>query len=328
MKMFSSFHGGNIFCTAGALLCVFLLLQCGSKKSSTEAQPSAQEGQPEENRLVLQAGKTDYFEADFNKYVRDEAGTDAKVLEAATLSRLFDGFIEEKLFLQAARAQKIVLTLGEKKQYLAKQAVESWPEEEQSALLESDSGPLFDKMMVEKYINEVVKDIKVDDGEVQRYYELHKSEFFFPERIEVSQVLVPTEAKAIEVWDKAKSASDEEFRSIAISESIGPEASQGGQMGIFQRGQLPQEWEEVIFSLREGEVSPVVESSYGFHIFRVDKKYEPDWIPFEKAYPTIKLNILDMKVKAEVSRRLQDLKEKLDWAAYPENLSFPYQRTD
>jgi parvulin-like peptidyl-prolyl isomerase len=309
-------------------LCAFLLLACGSKKSSTEAAPSVQKAPPQENRVVLQVGDVAYSEADLNKYIRDAAGTETQALEAATLSRLYDEFIQEKLFLEAAREKKITVSLAEKKEYLAKTADESWPEEEIKALVESDSGPLFDKMMVDKYIAAVVKDIKVDDDEIKRYYDLHKSEFFLPERVEVSQILVSTEAKAVEIWDKAKLASEEEYRNVATSESIGPEASQGGKMGVFQRGQLPQEWEEAIFALRESEVSPVIQSSYGFHIFRLDKKYEPEWTSLEQASPSIRLKLMDLKVKATVSRHLEDLKESLDWAALPENLSFTYLRIE
>ncbi len=318
----------NVFYLSACFLSIFLLFQCGSKKSSTEAPPSAQEGQQADNRVVLRVGETEYSEADFNSYVREEAGTELKALEFLTLSRLYDEFVEQKLFLRAARDQKITTSPEEKRLYLEKQAGEAWPEEEKKALLESDSGLLYDKMMVEKYSSDVVKDIKVDEGEIQRYYDLHKSEFFLPERVEVSQILLPTEAQAVEVWDKAKLASAEQFRGLATSESIGPEASEGGAMGIFQKGQLPQEWEAAIFSLQEGEVSPVIESSYGFHVFRVDKRYEPEWIPLEKASATIRLNLMDVKVKAAVSRRLEELKESLDWEAFPENLSFPYQRND
>lgn len=309
-------------------LSIFLLFQCGSKKSSTEAPPSVQEDQKTDYRVILRVGESEYSEADFNTYVRDEAGTEPKAVEFLTRSRLFDEFVEQKLFLRAALDQKITASPEERKLYLEKQAGEGWPEEEQRALLESDSGPLHDKMIVEKYLSEVVKDIKVDESGVQRYYDLNKSEFFLPQRIEVSQILLPTEAKAVEVWDKAKLASADGFRGLAISESIGPEASEGGVMGIFQKGQLPQEWETVIFSLHEEEVSPVIESSYGFHVFRVDKIYEPEWTPLEKASAAIRLNLMDVKVKAAVSRRLEELRESLDWEEFPENLSFPYQRTD
>jgi parvulin-like peptidyl-prolyl isomerase len=328
MKVFGHLRSGNFLGLAGVFLCLLLLFQCGSKKSSTEAKSSVAEAQPAENRVVLQVKETAYSEDQFNKYVREEAGTEAKALEAPTLSRLFDEFIEQKLFLQAALDQKMTVSLDEKNQYLAKQAGESWPEEDQTALLQSDSGPLFDKMLVEKYVNEVAKDIKVDDDEIHRYYDLHKSEFFLPERVEVSQILLPTEAKAVEVWDKAKLASEEEFRAMATAESIGPEAQRGGEMGTYQKGQLPAEWEEPIFSLAEGQVTPVIESSYGFHVFRVDRKYEPEWIPLEKASTAIKLNLLDLKVKAGVYRRLKELEEELDWTAFFENLSFPYQRID
>lgn len=328
MRISRNCRGGNIFYLSGLFLCAFLLFRCGSKDSSTEAQPSVQEGQPDEARAVLQVGDAVYSEADFNKYIRDTVGADAKTLENPTLSRLFDEFIEEKLFLRAARNQKITLSLTEKKEFLARFIDEAWPEEEKAALLESDSGPLFDKMMVEKYINEVVKDIKVDEAEIQRYYDLHKSEFFLPERVKVSQILLPTEAKAIEAWEKSKLASEEGFRALAAAESIGPEASQGGEMGVFQKGQLPPWMEEVVFSLREAELSPVVESSYGFHVFRLDNKYEPEWISFEQASSTIKLNLLDLKVKAAVSRHLRDLEETLEWAVLIWNLSFPYQRTE
>jgi hypothetical protein len=309
-------------------LAAFLLSQCDSGKPPAEPGPASEKIQPEESRVILQVVNAVYTLADFEKYVRDAAGTEATALEGVTLSRLYDEFIEEKIFLQASLNQKASLSLEEKREYLSRTADDPWPDDEIKALLESDSGPLFDKMMVEKYVNGFVQDIKTDDGEIQRYYDLHKSEFFLPERAEVSQILLSTEAKAVEIWDQAKLASEEQFRGMAASESIGPEASEGGKMGVFQRGQLPQDWEEAIFSLPEGGVSPVIQSSYGYHIFRLDKKYEPEWTSLEKAAPSIRLKLLDLKVKAVMSRRLAELKDSLDWAAYPESLSFPYQRIE
>jgi hypothetical protein len=328
MKISRGFGKRNFVHFSVLFLAAFLLSQCGSGKPAADPDAASEEVQPEESRVILQVADAVYSQADFDNYVRDAAGTDAEALESVTLSRLYDEFIEEKLFLQAALNQKISLSLDEKREYLSRTADESWPDDEIKALLESNSGPLFDKMMVEKYVNGFVQDIRTDDGEIQRYYDLHKSEFFLPERAEVSQILLSAEAKAIEVWDQAKLASEEEFRGMAGSESIGPEASEGGKMGVFQKGQLPQDWEEAIFSLQEGGVSPVVQSSYGYHIFRLDKKYEPEWISLEKASPSIKLKLLDLKVKAAVSRRLAELRESLEWAAFPENLSFLYQRIE
>ena len=62
------------------------------------------------------------------------------------------------------------------------------------------------------------------------------------------------------------------FEEIARSESISPEAANGGAMGFFEKGMLPQEMEEVVFSLKVNEISPIVESPYGFHLFKVTQK--------------------------------------------------------
>lgn len=97
-------------------------------------------------------------------------------------------------------------------------------------------------------------------------------------------------------------------------------------MGLFQRGQLPSEMEDAIFAMREGEVSPIIESSYGFHIFRLDKKFEPEQVSFEDAAPGIRRKILDLKIEAVRTRRLAELKENIQWRIFPENLSFPYQQ--
>jgi len=84
----------------------------------------------------------------------------------------------------------------------------------------------------------------------------------------------------------------------------------------------------VIFSLKEGELSPVVESSYGYHIFRMDKRYELELISEEKASPAIKVKILDLKIKLRTSSHLEYLKNNMEWSFYPLNLSFPYQRNN
>jgi parvulin-like peptidyl-prolyl isomerase len=149
-----------------------------------------------------------------------------------------------------------------------------------------------------------------------------------PERVQVSQILLPTEFKAVEVWERARLTDENGFRALAKSESIGPEAAEGGVMGLFQKGQLPSEMEEAVFAMREGEVSPIVESSYGFHIFRLDKRFEAEKISFEDAAPAIRRKLLDLKVEAVRARRLAELKESMRWRIFPENLSFPYQRIE
>ena len=138
--------------------------------------------------------------------------------------------------------------------------------------------------------------------------------------------MLDTEDKAIEVLEKLKKAPEERFREIAQEESIGVEALKGGKMGLFEMGELPFEMERVVFSLKEGELSQVMESSYGYHIFKLDRRYEPELVSVENASPFIKVKILDQKIKQFISQHIKDLKKNMEWNFYPQNLSFSYQR--
>lgn len=300
---------------------------CGSKKPSS-ASGSSSGGRADLSGVVLQVGDATYRTADFLRYVDTSAGVSWKKLGAVTLSRFFDQFVDDRLLFQAAMDDRVSLTPEERQQGIQKVKEEGWTPEEEKAALASDSGPLAERLKVEKYVSAIVQDLTVSDDEISAYYDAHKGQFFLPERMKVSQILLPSEARAVEVWEKLRGASEEDFRAMARTESRGPEAAEGGQMGVFQKGQLPPEMEAAILSLQPGETSPIVESSYGFHIFRLDEKFPAEQTSLKEAATSIKTNLLDQKVKAVVARRLLDLRESLDWTAYPERLPFAYQKVE
>jgi len=99
-------------------------------------------------------------------------------------------------------------------------------------------------------------------------------------------------------------------------------------MGIFKIGDLPYEMEKVIFALDEGRLSPVFESSYGFHIFRVDRKFPPQLLSEEEASPAIRTRVLEAKIKDALASHLDELKSSLIWNSRPSQLYFKYQRND
>jgi parvulin-like peptidyl-prolyl isomerase len=280
------------------------------------------------NSSVLEIEGTLYSNSDFEKYIRATLGDDQEALTAVSLSRLFDNFIEEKLLLQAARKVNMVLTEGEKEEYLDKLSTEFKAEESQNSVEEMDTDILFERLLIEKYTYELVRTTEVTEEEIKEYYDYYRRDFLRPERVKVSQILLETKDEALLVMERVKNSSEEEFRKIAQQESVGLEALKGGEMGVFEMGQLPLEMEKVIFSLQEGELSQIVESSYGYHIFRVDKRFAPVLISEEEAAPTIRVKILDQKVKERISRHIEELKVSLEWSFYPLNLPFPYQRIE
>jgi parvulin-like peptidyl-prolyl isomerase len=309
------------------LLGFFLLfINCG-KKSAQEKSPAFDLGDLEKkNNVVLKVGGFSYFNSDFERYVQATMGNDYQSLSAISLSRLFDNFTDEKILLQAAQNLNLTLTSEEKKQYLEKLADEFKSGNSKVSIDELDTKILFDRLLIQKYTYELVRGVEIQDQEVKDYYRLHKKEFLHPERVKVSQILLESEDKAIEVYEKVKGGSEENFKEVARKESVGLEGPKGGEMGIFEMGQLPFEMEKVIFSLKEGEISPVVESSYGYHIFRLDKKFGAELVSEEDAMPEIKTKLLNQKIKDRLSEHIEELKKNLEWTVYPHNLSFPYEK--
>jgi hypothetical protein len=277
---------------------------------------------------VLRVESLEFTNDDLTAYINTTGGSEAKNLPAEALSRLFDRFVDEKILLAAARQRNITLTWEEKKAYLAKLASES--NTDKSAPTPETEAPdsRFDSLLVEKYTYQVIKDVRVDDAEVSTYYDEHKKDFLLPERVQVSQILVPTEQRAVAVLRKTENTPEAEFRKAAREESSGPEAFKGGVMGVYKRGDLPYDMEKVIFALGEGKTSQVVESSYGYHIFRLDKRFPPQLQSLNEAAAAVRIKVLERKIKDALEAHLAALKDTLNWKSFPENLFFAYQRSD
>jgi len=300
---------------------------CRPGDSRRQAPSSAGEAGPGRERTVLCVADSTYQLKDFDQYVRAAIGSGIDGLDGSTLGPLFDEFIDQKFLLQAAREQGVTISSVEKTDYLVRLEEGALSAEEKASFMAVDSGPLIDQLKTEKVARGIVRGLTVEDSEVRDYYEHNQKEFILQERVAVSQVLLQTEQEAVEVWEKLRFASEDGFRELARSKSVGPEATAGGEMGVFQRGQLPPEMDEAVFVLPEGGGSPVIESSYGFHIFRVDKKFPAESMSLEDAAASIKIKLLDLKSQAVMSHHVQELEGRFDWAVFPENLPFLYNRT-
>jgi hypothetical protein len=79
-------------------------------------------------------------------------------------------------------------------------------------------------------------------------------------------ILVSTEAEAVEIKKLLSQGSD--FQQLAKERSKGPTAQKGGDLGIITKGDLLPELDKAISSLQVGQVSEVIKSELGFHIFK------------------------------------------------------------
>lgn len=128
----------------------------------------------------------------------------------------------------------------------------------------------------------------VSSQELESYYDQHKDEYRIPEQVSVSHILIKTplpgpdgkvdpkgveeaRKKAEDILKQVKSGGN--FADLAKKYSEDPGSGKnGGSLGFIGRGRTVPEFEKAAFSLDKGATSDLVQSSYGFHIIRVDDK--------------------------------------------------------
>lgn len=110
----------------------------------------------------------------------------------------------------------------------------------------------------------------VTEDEVLERFSSNPERYQKPEQISVSQILVRTESDASDVLYLLRKKGVP-FEHVARERSIAPEAAKGGLMGVFAVGELPPEIEEPIRALTPGSLSDIVRTSYGYHVFRLNR---------------------------------------------------------
>jgi foldase protein PrsA len=124
------------------------------------------------------------------------------------------------------------------------------------------------EMVLQKLIAiDVNANIKVSEDEAKNYYNEHRDNYKTESRVRVAQIVVRDLAMAKKIETRLKAGED--FASVATKFSIGPEANRGGDLGFITRQVMPDHLDDAIFNLPVNKISPIVQSFYGFHIFKV-----------------------------------------------------------
>ncbi|MBI3322930.1 MAG: peptidylprolyl isomerase [Candidatus Omnitrophica bacterium] len=140
-----------------------------------------------------------------------------------------------------------------------------------------------DQLTIQKLISREVRSrVTVSPAEVTQYYEQHKEEFVTPPAVQVATILIrPKDSLDIsrcsglaqELHRQLLAGAD--FYELAKRYSDGFNAQMGGRMGPLERGKSRKEIDDVLFKLKAGEISPVIKTAAGFHIFLVESERPP-----------------------------------------------------
>jgi foldase protein PrsA len=164
------------------------------------------------------------------------------------------------------------------------------------------------------------------DAEIQKYYDDNKETLFnVPEQIRVSHILIQfnvaegqtvTDQIKLAAYDKIKAIQDKltaggDFVALAKANSEDTASAQsGGDIGYISRGQTVAEFENAAFALKVGEVSAIIETSYGYHIIKVTDHKDPYIKTLDEVKDTIKSYIENDRKTAEWEKFVYSLIDK------------------
>ncbi|HQR47320.1 MAG TPA: peptidyl-prolyl cis-trans isomerase, partial [Thermoanaerobaculia bacterium] len=154
----------------------------------------------------------------------------------------------------------------------------------------------------------------------------HADRFRRPSLIRVSQLPFRSPAAA-EAAHKRPQAG-EPWGEISRTLSLAPNAASGGALGLLARSDLPREFERVLWKLPEGQTTGIVAAPHGFHILRVDERFEARDIPFEEARPALLLSLAEERSTKAAADLVAAARRRHPVAIVEDHLPFPYVGTN
>ena len=144
-----------------------------------------------------------------------------------------------------------------------------------------------------------------------------------PARARVRQMLLPTAADAATA--RARLAAGESFVEVSRQMSKAANAATGGELGVLSRGTLPDELDEVVFSLGEGEVSEPVQSPAGYHLFQVLGVVPKGPATRRELEPLVRRELVDEIARVHSRRCIADRAATVGVVIHAESLWFRYE---
>jgi parvulin-like peptidyl-prolyl isomerase len=150
---------------------------------------------------------------------------------------------------------------------------------------------------------------RAPESALHAYFEEHRAEYATPPRVQMRQIVVAERPKAEELRAQLEKGAD--FAELARTNSIGPEAAEGGALPPFAKGQMPEAFDRA-FELEPGKVSPVIESPYGFHLFLVESKLPAHEANFEEVREKIAVELGERTLDELRREWVRDLRKKAE----------------
>ncbi len=313
---------------------------------SATSTPAMSAVQPQEDKVVATVNGTNITDSDVQKRIdvrykpllaklAQQSPQLAAQQEKILRQNIANDLVTEMLLNEQVKQAGIQVTDEELTAEMTKQlgtqnppmTIEQYQKivETQGGDFQAMKGFLMQSMRYHKLLEaKFASTLAVTDAEAKKYYEENTKEFLLPERVRASHILLSTrpidpntdpnqlkvqaKQKAEELLKKAKEGAD--FAALAKENSEDPGSKgQGGDLGLFPRGQMVKPFEDAAFGLKPGEISSLVETQFGYHIIKVSERLEPTPVPFEEAKKTITENLTDKKRADAIRTYIESLRQ-------------------
>ena len=218
-------------------------------------------------------------------------------------NRVLDEIVKKTLLAQEIAKSNITIDQNELDEVLS-QKREGYIEGtlEKTLALENISSDEWEKSiknmrLTKKLIQEHVNSkVSVSEKEMREYFD-KSDKFHKKEQVRALHIMVESEGEIRELQKEIR-RKQKSFSSLAKEYSLGPEGVQGGDLGYFEAGQMPEEFDDV-FKLKINKVSDIIRTPYGYHLFKVVDKVQERKMDFEESRSSIKKILLkDLQEKA------------------------------
>ena len=157
------------------------------------------------------------------------------------------------------------------------------------------------QLIIKTFGKEILGELELNNDDITMYYDQNKKEF---ERIQISKIFINTNpengissesalSKAELVSSKANAG--ESFEELALEYSDDPiSKKKGGKVGYINRGKFPQQIDNQIFELKEGEITKPFEVQDGYLIIKANQ--EPDFPPYGQVERIIRSKLINERL--------------------------------
>ncbi len=172
--------------------------------------------------------------------------------------------------------------------------------------------------------NSLMASVSLPEQDVKAYYEQNQQRLAGQEQRRASHILITAskDAPAAE-RDKAKAQAQalleqvrkapKTFAEVARKQSQDPgSATKGGDLDFFARGAMVKPFEDTVFGMKEGQISDLVETEFGFHIIQLTGIKLPKTPSFEAMRPQIEADLR----KQQAQRKFAELAETFSNSVY------------